>query len=213
MRTTVDEKGNTSWHLTKAEITVLLAHMARDAIRPALSSLVLNTEKGRAWSTDGHRAALAVTKDRVDHDRAAKTKDAILVPRKTLESVTHLREIVITPRLGSPIEIAIQGDKDICVLTKEPEEAHPRQIDQVAPQIGAKHVGVPASFNGSYLADTYLIVKALPMRETREGRRVEKMPEALTFYPPTDKHQPVTITASSNLNSTEWTVLLMPIRK
>lgn len=212
--------------LTRAELKALLAFASTDEARPHLCAVIV--EPGacppRAWTCDGHRAAVCAAQCRDTVGSIERT--AIVVPRAPLDQALRLAggsgrtiRLRIGPRedapdqgpstLGAPAGVisveVIDGQTGAptgAAFWTTRTDAVPPPIDNVIPDSDPTP-GERAAFvhlEPAYLADMRHVVAAAESdphpHATLAGIRV---------YSPVDDKSPVTFTAGA------WTAVIMPL--
>lgn len=211
MRTTVTIEGHTTWHLSRAELVCLLTFMSTDSSRQSQYGCLLDTARGRAEATDGHRGVVCRTGDRLERDRGIA--GSYLVPRDLLERVRKLAKQNDEIRITVEGEAVVLSVGELGAFTGKVSSATFPPLDRIFPDHNPKHRGAVAAFNGDYLADMKTITDACPPLVIKEPRgKLKKMYPGLVIYPPDGELDPMLVKTSCPANSCDWTAVLMPMR-
>ncbi len=212
MKTIVNNESHTIWNFTRAELVALLAHMSTDATRETQYGLVLDVTRGRAHATDGHRAVLVTTGDRVDQDRGIT--GVHLVPRELLEKAVKIAKagsLMLVCCADGRVKISV----DSTTLDGLLSDAIPNRIDAVLLTVGSPstHKGVAQGFNGWYLGDISLICVACPPTiKVGFRQKKEKIYSGVVLYPGAGELDPMLAKVRCPANQCDWVVVLMPMR-
>jgi DNA polymerase III sliding clamp (beta) subunit (PCNA family) len=187
------------WTFTRAELAALLECASRDDSRVNLTQILLDSERGTAVATDGHRL-LACKSASPSADVGAKK-----VPAATLANVLKMARsnhtIAIRPNCESAhVRVIDKHGRELAATNVVLSANHFPPWWQVVPKTPHGNPAAKIGLNGHYLAH---VAKLADACDRKVGTIALYIGGAL---------DPVVIKADAGDFSCEWTYVVMPMR-